>query len=129
MKLSEIKGERVFDVIADVIEPVAVIAESPAAKELFTRKSVPEGMNAKDFVVSRLRSGIPAIMKENKEELVAIFAAINGETVAEYKEHLDLLTLIKDATELLTDDAFKSLFISAQTGRSSGSARENTEAH
>lgn len=129
MKLSEIKGERVFDVIADIIEPIAIIAENPSAKEFFTKKKMPEGMNAKEFVMHRVKTTLPALLKDNKRELIAIFAAINGETAQEYEKHLDLLTLMRDCTELLTDDAFMSLFFSAQTEKSSGSAQVNTEAH
>lgn len=44
-----------------------------------------------------------------------------------YKGALNLVKLMRDATELLTDDAFTALFISAQSGKSSGSAQENTE--
>ena len=35
MKLSDIKGDRVFDVIADLIDPVASIAQDAQAAALF----------------------------------------------------------------------------------------------
>ena len=38
MKLSKIKGERVFDVIADIIDPIANIAEDKVAAALFQRQ-------------------------------------------------------------------------------------------
>ena len=41
---------------------------------------------------------------------------------------LNLVKLFKDATDLLTDEAFAELFISAQGENSSGSAQESTEA-
>ena len=44
-----------------------------------------------------------------------------------YKGALNLVKLMRDATELLTDEAFGALFLSAQSGKSSGSAQENTE--
>ena len=44
-----------------------------------------------------------------------------------YKGALNLVKLMRDATELLTDEAFDALFLSAQSGKSSGSAQENTE--
>ena len=129
MKLSEIKGERVFDVIADIIEPIAVIAENPTARDFFEKKRPPEGMSAREFVMQRVKKTLPVLLKENKHELLAIFAAINGESTEDYAKHFDLLTMMRDCTDLLTDDAFLSLFISAQNEKSFGSAQENTGAH
>ena len=45
-----------------------------------------------------------------------------------YQGALNLVKLFKDATDLLTDEAFAELFISAQGETSCGSAPENTEA-
>nr|DAF12537.1 MAG TPA: hypothetical protein [Caudoviricetes sp.] len=127
MKLSDIQGERVFDVIADIIDPVANIAQDNAASALFRRERLPEGMTAKNFLVWRARKSLPVLFKEHKGDIIAILAAIEGVSEEQYKSELTLIKLMQDATELLTDDAFTSLFISAQSGKSSGSAQENTE--
>jgi hypothetical protein len=42
MKLSKIKGERAFDVIADIIDPIANIAEDKVAAALFQRQKLPD---------------------------------------------------------------------------------------
>ena len=55
-------------------------------------------------------------------------AAIEGVSPEQYQGVLNLVKLFKDATDLLTDEAFAELFISAQGETSSGSAPENTEA-
>ena len=52
--------------------------------------------------------------------------SLGGGTDA-YKGTLNLVKLMRDATGLLTDEAFGALFLSAQSGKSSGSAQENTE--
>ena len=44
----------------------------------------------------------------------------------DYRASLTLAKLMQDTAELLTDEAFGELFISAQSGTSSGSAQENT---
>lgn len=129
MRLSDVKGERVFDAIADIIKPIANIAQDESAAALFKREKVPDGMTAKAFLTARLKKVVPALLKEHKEDLIAILAAIEGETAEEYAGTLTLAKLISDVTELLTDDAFKELFTSAQSGTggaSSASARENT---
>ena len=127
MRLSDIQGERVFDVIADIIDPIANIAEDDAASALFKREKLPEGMTAKEFVTQRARKALPALLKGHKGDIIAILSSIEGVSVESYKGALNLVKLMRDATELLTDEAFGALFLSAQSGKSSGSAQENTE--
>lgn len=127
MRLSDIQGDRVFDVIADIIDPIANIAEDDAASALFKREKLPEGMTAKAFLLKRTRAAIPALLKGHKGDIISILATIEGSSAEKYKADLSLAKLMKDATELLTDEAFGELFLSAQSENSSGSAQENTE--
>lgn len=127
MKLSDIQGERVFDVIADIIDPIANIAEDETASALFKREKLPEGMTAKEFMTQRARKALPALLKGHKGDIIAILASIEGVSAESYKGALNLVKLMRDAAELLTDDAFTALFLSAQSENSSGSAQENTE--
>lgn len=127
MRLSDIQGERVFDVIADIIDPIANIAEDDAASAMFKREKLPEGMTAKQFMIQRARKSLPALFKGHKGDIIAILASIEGVSEEQYKSELNLVKLMQDATELLTDEAFGVLFISAQSGKSSGSAQGNTE--
>lgn len=127
MKLSDIKGERVFDVIADLIDPIANIAEDKEAADLFTRKGVPEGMTAKQFVAARVKKALPPLLRGHKGDMIAILSAIEGTSPEEYKKSLNLVKLTADFAELLTDEAFHVLFTSAQSGTSSGSASESTK--
>lgn len=127
MRLSDIQGERVFDVIADIIDPIANIAEDDDAASFFKREKLPDGVTAKDFLMQRARKTIPALLKGHKSDIIAILAAIEGVDANEYRNSLNLVKLMRDATELLTDEAFGELFISAQSETSSGSAQANTE--
>ena len=125
MRLSDIKGDRVFDVIADIIDPIANIASDETASALFKREKLPEGMTAKAFLLERARKAIPALLKGHKSDIITVLATIEGVSSKEYRASLTLAKLMQDAAELLTDEAFGELFISAQSGTSSGSAREN----
>lgn len=127
MRLSDIKGDRVFDVIADIIDPIANIASDEIASALFKREKLPEGMNAKEFLLERARKAVPALLKGHKSDIIAVLATIEGVSSKEYRASLTLAKLMQDTAELLTDEAFGELFISAQSGTSSGSAQENTE--
>lgn len=131
MKLSQVQGERTLDVIAEVIEPIANIAADKTAQALFSRKQLPEGMTPNEFLVKRLKENAPTLLKSHKADFIQIFAAIEGKTANEYSNELNLIKMINDLIELLTDEVFLSLFQSAQTktgSASSGNARENTEA-
>ena len=127
MRLSDIQGERVFDVIADIIDPIANIAEDKQASAMFRREKLPEGMTVNQFATQRARKALPALLKGHKDDIISILAAIEGVSTDAYKGALNLVKLMRDATELLTDEAFGALFLSAQSENSSGSAQENTE--
>ena len=46
MKLSDIKGDRTLEVIADLVDPIANIAEDEDTFALFRREKLPAGMTA-----------------------------------------------------------------------------------
>ena len=128
MRLSDIKGERTLDVIADIIDPIANIAEDEAASNLFRKEKLPDGMTPKKFLLQRAKKAVPALLKGHKSDIISILSTIEGTTAEEYTVSLNLVKLTKDAIDLITDEAFMTLFISAQSGTSSGSAPESTEA-
>lgn len=127
MRLSDIKGERAIEVIGELIDPIANIAEDKEASAIFQRKKLPEGMDAKAFVVARLRKGLPVLLRKHKGDVVSILAALEGVTPAEYAETLDLGKVVKDLTELLTDKEFMAFFTSEQSEKPSGSVTANSE--
>lgn len=104
MKLSNIKGERAIEVIADIVEPVISIAGDKEALELFRGPQTAE----------TLSKNIPALLRSHKREVIAIFAAIEGVPADEYAAETDVIKLLKSLTELVTDEVFLELFTSAQ---------------
>ena len=51
MRLSDIKGDRTLEVIAEIIDPIANIAEDEEASAMFKREKLPDGMTAKKFLM------------------------------------------------------------------------------
>lgn len=127
MRLSDIKGECTLDVIAEIIEPITNIATDDIAAAMFKREKLPEGETAKGFLLNRAKKSLPQLLKNHKSDIISILASIEGTSAAEYNEKLNLVKLTKDFIDLMTDEAFTELFISAQSGDSSGSVQENTE--
>ena len=115
MKLSAIKGDRVLDVIADVIDPIANMVQDEDVAAMFKRKAVPEGTDARDFFAERMRKGLPILLKGHKADIIAIMAAIEGVTPGQYAASLDFPKLFTDAMELVTDDAFLDFLSSSGT--------------
>ena len=128
MRLSDIKGDRTLEVIAEIIDPIANISEDEEASAMFKREKLPDGMTAKKFLMNRVRKSLPALLKGHKADIIAILSAIEGVSADEYAGALNLVKLVKDCTDLLTDEAFMELFISAQSETKSGSAQEIIEA-
>lgn len=128
MKLSDVKGDRVFDVIADIIEPIANIAEDENASNLFHKEKLPDGMTPKGFVIQRVKKSLPALLKGHKDDMISILSTIEGVTAKEYAQNLDLLKLTRDFIDLVTDETFNALFISAQSEEPSGDTSVSTEA-
>lgn len=113
MRLSDVKGERAIEVVADLIEPIYRIAQDEAAMDVFRPKECPEGEDPKSFMAARLAKGVPTLLRAHKDDLVAILAAIEGEDADEYAESLDLAKLVASLVELVTDPALLGFLASA----------------
>ena len=129
MRLSDIKSDKTLEVIAEIIDPIANIAEDEEASAMFKREKQPDGMTAKKFLLKRVRKSLRVLLKGHKADIISILSAIEGVSAEEYAGALNLVKLVKDCTDLLTDEAFMELFISAQSETNSGSAQESIEAH
>ena len=114
MKLSDIKGADVFDVIADCIVPITNIAADEKAMALFKKQVVPKGTDVRAVAIKRLAAGVPPLMRDHKDDLVAILAAVNLTPVDEYAKELTLGKLISDLADLIGDPMFADFFTSAE---------------
>lgn len=130
MRLSDIKGERVLDVVADLIEPLCNIAETEEVKKLFTRDVVQDEKAAQELVLKKLRSYAPALIRSCKKDIIAVLAILDDKNPVEYENELTAFTLMRDLTTFLNDPVLMSLFLSAQRAgeNSSGAAPEITTA-
>ena len=104
MKLSEIQGEQVFDVIAEIAEPILNIALDEDAAAFFKREECPKGEDPTRFALERLKKAVPALMKNHKDDFITVLAATNGVSRDEYVEGLTMATLLGDVYEKLTDE-------------------------
>ena len=86
-------------------------------------------MTAKKFLLQKAKKAVPALLRGHKGDVISILSSIEGTSPEAYTGALSLVKLTKDFIDLMTDEAFTELFISAQsTEKPSGSAQENTKA-
>ena len=122
MRLSDYKGEEALDVLADIIEPLAMIFTDKEIQELGKKKPAPP-------TIAYIK---PAI-KNCKKELIQILARLENQPVEEYMENLNLITLPAQILDLINDPEVQKLFHSQEKSQvtsiaSSSPAMANTEA-
>ena len=108
MKLSEIKGERAVEVIADLIEPIANIAQDYQNFRVADdyRK---EGESDQEVAIRAFKEKIPDVMKTHKQDFLNILCTINDTS----REELSVVDIINGVINLANDKDFMSLFLSA----------------
>ena len=108
MKLSEIRGERAIEVIAELVEPLSAIAVDKNLKTLFVIK-VKDGETAEEAAVRRIKEKVPYLLKEHKKEIAQIVGILENKD----PEELNILEIIKGVYEMISDKALMQLFSSA----------------
>lgn len=106
MKLSDIKGDATFDVLADIIEPIVNIASDSEVSKLFQREKAPEGVEPRTFALTKVKTYVPVLLRSHKSDLILILATLNMQEPDEYAEGLGMSSLAKDVMELMTDEEF-----------------------
>lgn len=111
-KLSEIKGDAALETLAMLIDPVADMASDPQVMELFHGKRL-EGEDNRTYTLRIVKQHIPYLLKNHKQQLISIFAALEGASAEDYSRKLSILTLPIALVSLLNDPALIELFTSA----------------
>ena len=112
MKLSEIKGEKALDIIADLIDPITNLVQDKKFKA-----TVDKG-NQKEVV--------KFILREHPKDILTVLALVNEEDPATFQP--SLVQLPKMVLDLMSDPDIMSLFKSQGQNEQSanfGSATEN----
>jgi hypothetical protein len=106
MKLSEFKGEKVFDVMGELIEPITLML---ADKEISTTFKDKPKLALAQYII-----------KAHKAEAIRILAALSDKSVDEYLADVNIISLVKDIVEMLNDEELISFFHAQE-----GSAAQN----
>jgi hypothetical protein len=108
MKLSDIKGERAVEVIADLIEPIANIASDKECADLFSVKPV-KNEDKKVTARKHLVKKVPLLLKTHKRDVIQIVATLDGKTIDE----MNLFSITAALIGMIQDEALIELFTSA----------------
>ena len=110
MKLSDVRGKRTFEVIADIIEPVATIASDEEAMALFDTSNKPDDLTNWQWFVERAKKSVPVLMRTYSDEFCQTMSSIEGVPKEEYEEELSIPKLLSDVMALVTDREFITFF-------------------
>jgi hypothetical protein len=94
-KLSEVKGEEALDVLAEILEPIVTIINDEEVKAGFE---------------TNVAKSVSVALKKYKTEILQIFASINGKSVEETCEEIDILSLPSYIVEILNEPEIQRLF-------------------
>ena len=108
MKLSDIKGERAVEVIADLIEPIANIATDKECADLFSVKPVKDE-DKKVTARKHLVKKVPALLKSHKQDVIKIIATLDGKSVND----MNVFSITAALIGFVQDEALIELFTSA----------------
>ena len=108
MKLSDIKGERAIEVIADLIEPIANIASDKECADLFSVKPV-NGENKNVTARKHLVKKVPLLLRTHKRDVIQVIATLDGKSV----EEMNLFSITSALIGMVQDEALIQLFTSA----------------
>lgn len=94
-KLSEIKGEEALDVLAEILVQITDIVND---------EEVNAGFN------KNIATCVSVALSKYKTEIISIFAAINGKSVEETVEEIDILSLPSYIIEIIEEPTIQRLF-------------------
>ena len=121
MKLSEFKGERAIEVIADLIAPITNIAIDNENLKLF-RAEKHEGETDRDASIRDFKEKIPNLLKSHKKDVLNILCAMNDKK----PDELSIADIVGGALELANDEDFVSLFLSVTSPKGQASPTESS---
>jgi len=108
MKLSEIKGTRNLEIIADIIEPLGKIAMDDRYKGVFPLKPAKDE-SPQTTVIKFILKEIPHLLKGHQQDVAQILATIAGIPV----EEMTIISIVKGIKDIYYDSSFLELFTSA----------------
>lgn len=119
MKLTDFKNEDAIELLADILEPTALILGDPD-----TRKAVQDVQNKK---IKKVKA-VSKVIKNHKKEILEILARLDGKEPEEYE--CNVLVLPQKVLEILNDKELVDFFTSQaqmMESESFGLHTENTE--
>lgn len=97
MRLSDIKGDRTLEVIAEVIDPICNIAEDDEAMSMVPAGEAAGRHGAEEVPAGPARKSLPVLLKHHKGDIIAILSSIDGVSPERYQGALNLVKLFKDS--------------------------------
>ena len=103
MKLSEVKGEKALDMLADLIEPIMEIIEDKEVSKILKSRHSKDKADSTKIILGR---AVSAAIKNHKKAVITILATLDDIPVDQYE--CNLLSLPKKMMDIIF---WKNLFL------------------
>ena len=103
MRLSEIRGQEVMEVIARIAAPIGRIAKDSDAMAAFDLQSIRDADGPKKALIGVIADGVPALLGTHSDDVAEIMAACHLVSKEEYLAERTGPKLLVDVSALLTD--------------------------
>lgn len=107
MKLSEVKGEKALDMLADLIEPIMEIIEDKEVSKILKSRHSKDKADSTKIILGR---AVSVAIKNHKKAVITILATLDDIPVDQYE--CNLLSLPKKMMDIINDPAIFDLFTS-----------------
>lgn len=111
MKLSEVKGDRVIDILVEIIPLLTKIAGDEKVLDTFKKAA----RSKKTDVIKTVSELVPVLLGKHKDDIIGVLAAINGVPAEQYAADMTLQTFMRDIMDIMTDEELLGFLNSSQT--------------
>lgn len=111
MKIKDVTGERSFTILKDVIPYIEQFGKSELFRKIFSTDDLPEDKEKQVETVSqRIMDNLPDLIAEEKDNLVAYFALLDGVSTEEYLKEVNAGKIVDGMVDMFSDGHFRTFF-------------------
>lgn len=111
MKISDVKGERSYTILKDVVPYINEFSKNEYFKAIFNVDDLPkDDKERRTAIASKIIDNLPDLISSCKDGLTGYFALLEGITPEEYAAGVTAQKVFDGIIDMFNDDHFKIFF-------------------
>lgn len=111
MKIKDVKGERSFTILKDLIPHVERLGSNKPLCDIYNTDGLPDDDRERaEIIAERIASAMPDLISGAKDDLVGYLSTLEGVTPEEYEKDISAGKLIGGVMDMLADSYFRAFF-------------------